>query len=113
MLRGYDAEVRIRVSGTEKPLYLRSGSKKSAIAVKGVCFSGCSNSEIQNYPPPRMGRGRPRLEPSHEFPSTNCRLALSKGIHADVGGRLEGTYRHCVVCCCRSGMDFDETAKAF
>jgi hypothetical protein len=32
-----------------------------------------------------MGRGRPRLEPSHEFPSTNCRPALSKGIRADVG----------------------------
>jgi hypothetical protein len=51
-----------------------------------------------------MGRGRPRLEPSHDFPSTNCRPASSKGIRADVGGRLEGAYRHCAVAGCRFGM---------
>jgi hypothetical protein len=45
-----------------------------------------------------------RLEPSHEFPSTNCRPASSKGIRADVGGRLEGAYRHCAVAACRFGM---------
>ncbi len=59
------------------------------------------------------GKGQAPPEPSHGFPPTNCRPESSKGICADVGGRLEGAYRHCVVCCCRSGMDFDETAKAF
>ncbi len=41
------------------------------------------------------------------------RRASTKGPRTNVGGRREGAYRHRVVCCCRSGMDFDETAKAF
>ena len=55
-----------------------------------------------------MEEGRPRLEPSHAFPSTNCRPASSKGICADVGGRLEGAYRHCAHDMLPFRHDFDD-----
>ena len=58
-----------------------------------------------------MENGRPRLETKHGIFVDQFLPASSQGTRPDVGGCLAGAYRHCVVCCCRSGMDFDETAK--
>ena len=41
------------------------------------------------------------------------RPASAEGTLPDVRGRLEGSYRHRVVCCCRSGMDLTTNAIGF
>ena len=54
-----------------------------------MCQGVATTKPGLSHPPDFDGRGRPHLEPSHDLPSTNCRPASSKGIRADVGGRLE------------------------
>ena len=45
--------------------------------------------------------------------ASGTRRGSTKGPRADVGGRREGAYRHCVVCCCRLSMDLTTNAIGF